>query len=178
MFKLLGKLPWFEWVGILSVLAALGVGLAFVKNYGRMEESNKTLNAQTQDLSHLLLVEKKAAVITDNAVFKYTYERDLKIEEALGYQAQTLEEYFATRDNNDPTKYEKPEEGKPDAHIAPRKPQPAKATQPKPVVVASTDPDPAAIAVLVSGMWHTYCRAYNDKDACPAQGNADGVHAQ
>jgi hypothetical protein len=178
MLKLLGKLPWFEWVGILCVVAALGVGLAFVKNYGRMEESNKTLTAQAQDLSHLLVVEKKAAVITDNAVFKYTYERDLKIAEASDYRQQTLEEYFAERDNNDPTKYEKPEEGKPDVHIAPRKPQPAKATAPKPVAVASNDPDPAAIAVLVGGMWDTYCRAYNDRDACPAEGNANGVRTQ
>lgn len=178
MFKLLGKLPWFEWVGILSLVAALGVGLAFVKNYGRMEETNKTLTAQTQDLSHLLVVEKKAAVITDNAVFNYTYERSLKIDDVMDIRVQTLEGYFAARDNNDPTKYTKPEEGKPDAHIAPSKPRPAKATTPKPVVAASADPDPAAIAVLVGGMWHTYCRAYNDKDACPAQGNVDGVRAQ
>lgn len=175
MFKVLGKLPWFEWVGIISLLAVLVAGAVFFTKHGRMEEANKQLTKQTQDLSHLLLVEKRAAALTDQAVFDFTYERDLKVQEALGYRAQTVEDYFAARDSYTPTTEDTPKE---QDHV----PTPVKPKQPapaKPKVVAVVDnPDPVAIAALVNGMQRTYCRAYHDRATCPSKSDADGVQAE
>lgn len=175
MFKVLGKLPWFEWVGIISLLGALVAGAMFFTAHGRMEEDNKQLTKQTQDLSHLLLVEKKAAAITDQAVFEYTYERDLKLQEAQGYRAQTAEEYFAARDSYTPTTEVTPKEKE---HVsAPAKPKPPVPAKPKVQAVAN-DPDPVAIAALVNGMRRTYCRAYYDRATCPSKSDADGVQTE
>jgi hypothetical protein len=175
MFKVLGKLPWFEWVGIVSVIGALIFGAMFFTGHGRMEEDNKQLTKQTQDLSHLLLVEKKVAEVTDQAVFEYTFERDLKLQEAPAYQAQDLDAYFTTRDANTPianTPKEKPHVVRPAS-----RPKPTAPAAPK-VVAVDDGPDPAAIAVLVAGMQRTYCRAYHDRATCPAADNADGVQTQ
>jgi hypothetical protein len=174
MFTLLRKLPWFEWVGILAVVFAVGTFIALVKNYGRMEEATQNLTTQNQTLTEAVATEHKAAVITDQAVFEYTYERELKVEEALGYRAKTLEEYFAARDSRDPpTTYTKPE-AKGDVDVAVNGHQPTK-TAPAKVVGVDTNPDPDAIAALVNGMRRTYCRAYDNRDTCPTKGNADGL---
>lgn len=174
MFTILRKLPWFEWAGILAVVFAVGTFLVLVKNYGRMEEVTHTLTTQNQALTEAVVTERKVAVLTDQAVFDYTYDRELRIEEALGYQAQTLEEYFAARDKNEPTQtYTKPE-AKGNVDVAVNGHQPTKTTASKVAAVEST-PDPAAIAALVNGMRRTYCRAYDDRNTCPAKGNADGL---
>jgi len=175
MFKVLGKLPWFEWVGIISVIGALIIAAVFFTRHGRMEEDNKQLTKQAEDLSRFLLVEKKAAAVTDQLVFDYTFERELKLNEAPVYQAQDLEAYFATRDANTPIA-NTPKE-KPDAVRTTSRPKPTAPAAPKVAAVAD-GPDPAAIAVLVAGMQRTYCRAYHDRATCPPISDAHGVQTQ
>lgn len=176
MLKLIGKLPWFEWVGILMIALAIGSGYTLVKKYNTTIENNVTLETKNEQLDVQVVTEKKVAAVTDQVVFDYTFNREMKIEEALGYQAQTLDEYFAARDKKVPT-YEKPEKEKGDVDVTVNGPQPTK-TPPTKVVTDNSSPDPDAIAVLVNGMRRTYCGAYRDRDTCPTKDNAHGLQAK
>lgn len=162
MFKILGKLPWFEWVGIFAVCIAVGMGYTLVKTYTTTVENNVVLETHNTELTEQLNREKQVSVITDEVLFKFNFERELKIKEASGYTATTLEEYFNTRDSYVPSTDSAQKE------IVDVPASVSKTTTPKPVVL-DTAPNAAAINVLVNGMRRTYCRAYHDRDTCPTE---------
>lgn len=165
MLTLLRKLPWFEWVAIITVSVSVMMVVSLVKKYGQLESDNTQLTTKNESLQTELTEERHVAKVTDEVILQYNFDRELKIQDALGYQATTLEEYFATRDNyKPPTIVEQEEKENGDVDVKVDRPRPTPV--PKPKVVVDTAPNPAAIAVLAAGMHRTYCRAYSNGDSC------------
>lgn len=167
MLGIFKKLSWFEWLGLAALILVVYLVQHLMHKYGELNvelAKEQTRHQQTRDI---LQEEKRSAAISDNVVFTYTFERELKLSETPAHQRQNLVEYFTVRDQ--PTQQEQQHDP-----VIPVVTTPRPASVPKPeVVYRDRSPDPAAVAVLARGMHDTYCRAYPRGNPCAAQ---DAAH--
>lgn len=172
MLTIFKRISWFEWLWLGAAIIGTIVIHSAVSNIldsnRDLTVSNTTLKQEKTQVAQALKVEQRSAAITDDVVFEYTFERELKISEIDTIRSNSLQLYFLTRDQP--------------IHVLPKEPghelPKTIPTQPKTTAMVVTNPDPAAIAVLARGMRDVYCTAYRDPDTCTTKDTENTLHSK
>lgn len=163
MLTLLKRFSWFEWFAILGVIALGLAAIHLMNKYDRLVGMVAVTEQREQQAQVDLKEEQRSAAITDEVVFDYALERELKITQDQRARDQDTAEYFTTRDAL------KQEEVS-NVSVIPDPPSlgtPTTSEAPKALRRVDTVPNPAALAVLATGMLNSYCSAYADASTCP-----------